>query len=326
VATVVATGPLAPPAPALLAGFGELVVASAGEEEALVPLVGDAVALVVRGGSRVGARVIEAAPSLRVIGRSGVGVDEVDVAAATRRGIPVVFTPEAGAQAVAEGALALTLALAKRLPALDRAVREGRWSARDEIPIGDLEGATLGIVGYGRIGRRLAALARPFGMEVVAADPYARAADIELVGLAELFGRSAFVSLHAPLTPETHGLVDASLLERLPPGAVLVNLARGALVRSLDDLLAALESGRLAGVGLDVFDPEPPDLSHPLFRRRDVLLSPHALGMSARAKERIFREVAEGVAAVLRGERPAAVANPEVYASADRDAGPRRRV
>jgi D-3-phosphoglycerate dehydrogenase / 2-oxoglutarate reductase len=314
VATIVATGPVFPPAPELLAGLGDLVVAPAGDEDTLVALVGDAAALLVRGGSRVSARVIAAAPALCVIGRSGVGVDEVDLEAATQRGIPVVFTPDAGAQAVAEGAMAMLLALAKRLPELDQAVREGRWADRDAIDVGDLEGATLGIVGLGRIGRRLAAHARAFGMEIVAFDPYAEpGGEVEFVPVEALFERSGFVSLHAPLTPETYGLVDSKLLDRLPQGAILVNLARGALVRSLDDLLAALESGRLAGIGVDVFDPEPPDLRHPLFRHPNVLVSPHALGMSRRAKERIFRELAEGIAAVLRGERPAAVANPEVY-------------
>ena len=259
------------------------------------------------------ARVIEAAPGLRVIARTGIGVDEVDVAAATRRGIPVVVVPDAGAQAVAEGALALMLALAKRLTELDQAVRAGRWEERDAVEIRDLEGATLGIVGLGRIGRRLAALARAFGMSVLASDPYAEAGETELVDLATLFERSDYVSLHAPLTDETRGLVDASLLRRLPDGAILVNLARGALIRSLDDVVEALDAGRLGGVGLDVFAEEPPELSHPLFRHERVFLSPHALGMSRRAKSAIARAAAEGVVAVLEGRRPAAVANPEIY-------------
>ena len=312
--TIVATGPVFPPAPDLLRDFGELVVAPDDDEAELLPLVRDAVAVIARGGARIGARLIEEAPELRVIGRSGVGVDRVDVDAATRRGIPVVITPDAGAQAVAEGAIAMMLSLAKRLPLLDRATREGRWEERDRVEIGDFEGSTLGIVGLGRIGRRVAELARPFGMRVVAYDPFAEdAIDVELVDLPALFATSDFVSLHAPLTAETRGLVDESLLARARPGMILVNLSRGALIRSLDDLLAALESGRLAGVGLDVFEPEPPDVSHPLFRDPRVLLSPHALGMSRRAKERIFREMAEGMAAALRGERPPAVANPEIY-------------
>ncbi|MDQ3669393.1 MAG: oxidoreductase [Actinomycetota bacterium] len=310
---IVATGPIAAPAPELLAPFGDLLVARSSDEEELLHLIPEAVALVVRGGgSRVTARVIDAAHELRVIARTGVGVDEVDLDAATRRGVPVVIVPDAGAQAVAEGALALLLALGKRLTLLDRLVREGRWAERDAVEIRDLEGSTLGIVGLGRIGRRLADLGRAVGMTVVAADPYADVAGSE-VDLVTLFERSDFISLHAPLTDETRGMVDASLLARLPDGAILVNLARGALIRSLDDVLEALETGRLGGVGLDVFAEEPPDLSHPLFRHERVLVSPHALGMSRAAKSAIARAAAEGIIAVLRGDRPRAVANPEIY-------------
>lgn len=296
--------------------MGELVVAPSADEEELVRLVPGAVALIVRGGgSFVGERVVAAAPRLRVIARTGIGVDEVDVEAATGRGIPIVIVPDAGVHAVAEGALALMLSLAKQLPLLDRLVREGRWSQRDEIEIRDLAGAALGIVGLGRIGRRLAALATAAGMRVLAFDPYARPEGFELVSLEELFARSDFVSLHAPLTDETRGMVDAALLARAR-SAILVNLARGALVRSLDDLLAALENGHLEGVGLDVFAEEPPDLSHPLFAHPRVLVSPHALGLSRSAKAATARAVAEGILAVLRGERPTAVANPEIYGTA----------
>jgi D-3-phosphoglycerate dehydrogenase len=300
---IVATGLVFPPAEEIL---GEIVVAGEGE---LPRLLAEAEALIVRGGSLITAELIEAAPLLRVIGRSGVGFSEIDLEAASRRGIPVVITPEAGAQAVAEGALTLMLAVAKRLPELDAAVREGRWSFRDEVDLRDLEGSTLGVVGYGRIGRRLARLAEAFDMRVVAHDPYVPEADL---GLPELFEAGDFVSLHVPLTPETRGLVGPDLLARAG-GAILVNLGRGALVSSLDDLLAALEAGSLGGVGLDVFDPEPPDPAHPLFRHPRVVVSPHALGMTRLAKRRIYEEMSLGIAAVLRGERAGAVANPEVY-------------
>ncbi len=303
-----AKGPVPPVAEELL---GEIVVA---DERTLPEVVRDADALIVRGGSYVGAELIESAPRLRVIARSGVGLTEIDLEAATRRGIPVVFTPGAGARAVAEGALALLLALAKQLRVLDRAVRDARWRVRDEIEIRDLAGATLGIVGFGRIGRELARLAAPFEMRLLAHDPYTDGAEgVELVDLATLFAESDFASLHAPLSDETRAMVDGTLLERAKPGLILANLGRGGLVRSLDDLLAGLESGRLGGVGLDVFEPEPPDVSHPLFQHPRVLVTPHALGLSRRARERIFREVAHGILAVLQGERPRAVANPELY-------------
>jgi phosphoglycerate dehydrogenase-like enzyme len=258
-------------------------------------------ALIVRGGTVVTEDDLALAPRLRVIGRSGIGVDNVPVEAARARGIPVVVTPGAGARAVAEGALALILALVKRLPELGAAVREGRWSARDELELGDVDGATLGIVGYGRIGRELADLARGLGMRVLASDPNV---DDAPTPLEVVFAESDVVSLHAPLLDETRGLVNRETLARAKPGLILVNTSRGGLVSSLDDLLGALESGRLAGVGLDVFETEPPDVSHPLFAHPRVIVTPHALGMTQRSRERIFREMAEGVAAVLRGEEP----------------------
>ena len=306
---IVSTGPVWPPAEEIL---GPIAVPPPEELEAALT---EADALIVRGGHEVTARLIEGAPRLKVIGRSGVGVDNVDLEAASRRGIPVVIVPDAGAQAVAEGALALMLALAKDLGALDRAVREGRWEARDELDLWDIGGATVGIVGLGRIGRRVAALVQALEARVLASDPYAEATDgIELVALETLFGESDYISLHAPLTPETRGLVDARVLA-LARGAVLVNLGRGGLISSLDDLLVALESGALRGIGLDVFEPEPPDPRHPLFRHRRVLLSPHALGLSRRARRQLFTEVAEGIAAVLRGDRARVIANPEIYES-----------
>jgi phosphoglycerate dehydrogenase-like enzyme len=300
---IVATGPVPPVAEELL---GPIRVASPGQLQALLP---ETEVLIARGGTIVTAATIAAAPRLRVIARSGIGFSEVDVEAATRRGIPVVLAPTAGAGAVAEGALALILALAKRLPELDRAVKDGRWAERDDADVRDLHGAELGILGYGRIGRRLEALAAAFDMRVRFFDPYVDGG----VTLAGLFAESDVVSIHAPLTDETRGIVDAPLLEQARPGLLLVNVARGALVRSPDDLLAALESGRLGGVGLDVFEPEPPDVSHPLFAHPRVLCTPHALWRTPGALEGIFREMSEGVLAALRGDRPAGVANPELY-------------
>jgi D-3-phosphoglycerate dehydrogenase / 2-oxoglutarate reductase len=293
---IVATGPVHPVAEEIL---GPIVV---GDWRALLP---EAEALILRGDARVTADDVAAAPRLRVIGRSGVGVDNVDVEAARARGIPVVVTPGANARAVAEGALTLALALLKRLPELGTAVRERDWDARDRLELRDAVGATLGVVGYGRIGRELADLARALGMHVLAHDPIV---DEAATPLNALFEGADVVSLHAPLTDETRGIVGPELLGRAKPGLVLVNTARGALVSSLDDLLAALESGRLSGVGLDVFDEEPPDPSHPLFAHPRVVATPHALGLTLGAREAVFRAMAEGVAAVLRGETPQHIA------------------
>jgi phosphoglycerate dehydrogenase-like enzyme len=293
---ILATGPVHPVAEEIL---GPIVV---GDWRARLP---EAEALIVRGDTDVTADDLAAGPKLRVLGRSGVGVDRVDVDAARARGIPVVVTPGANARAVAEGALTLALALLKRLPELGAAVHARDWEARDRLELRDAAGATAGVVGYGRIGREFADLARAIGMHVLAHDPLVDEASTPLDAL---FENADVVSLHVPLTAETRGLVGPELLARAKPGLVLVNTARGALVTSHDDLLAALEDGRLGGVGLDVFEEEPPDPTHPLFAHPRVVVTPHALGQTAGAREAVFRAMAEGVAAVLRGEQPLHVA------------------
>jgi D-3-phosphoglycerate dehydrogenase / 2-oxoglutarate reductase len=271
---------------------------------------------IVRADALVDTAMLDRMPNLQVLARTGVGVERVDVAEATRRGIAVVVTPGAGTHAVAEGALAMILHLVKRLRATTECVARGRWSERGAITLGDLDGATIGIVGYGRIGRRVGHLARAFGMTVLAHDPYlahdhcvAPTDAVELVGLEELSARSQVVTLHLPLTPKTHHLVDADFLAAMPVGSILVNCGRGGLL-DLDAAARALADGHLAGLGLDVFDPEPPT-HHPVFDRTDVVLSPHVLGLSVGATRATFTAAAQGVADVLSGRRPAALANPE---------------
>jgi D-3-phosphoglycerate dehydrogenase len=274
----------------------------------------DAAGAIVRADALVDTAMLDRMPNLRVLARTGVGVERVDVAEATRRGIAVVVTPGAGTHAVAEGALAMILHLVKRLRATTECVARGRWSERGAITLGDLDGATIGIVGYGRIGRRVGHLAHAFGMTVLAHDPYLapdadlRCADsVEFVGLDDLRSRSHVVTLHLPLTPETHHLVDAAFLAAMPAGSILVNCGRGGLL-DLDAAAHALAAGRLAGLGLDVFDPEPPT-HHPVFDRTDVVLSPHVLGLSVGATRATFTAAAKGAADVLSGRRPAALAN-----------------
>lgn len=265
---------------------------------------------VVRADPTVDRALLDRMPRLRVIARTGVGTDRIDLAAASERGIPVVITPGTGSQAVAEGALALTLALVKRLRVTTGLVREGRWAQRDGIQLGDLAGATMGIVGYGRIGQATARLAAAFGMRVLAHDPYAAVVEpARPATLDELFAVSDVISLHLPLTPGTRHVVDAARLAATKPGAVLVNCGRGGLL-DLDAAYDALRSGTLAGVGLDVYDSEPPE-HHPIFDHPDVVLSPHLMGLSRRASALTFAAAARGVAAVLDGQEPAAVANPD---------------
>jgi phosphoglycerate dehydrogenase-like enzyme len=268
-----------------------------------------AVGAIVRADVVVDAALLARAPRLRVIARTGVGVDLVDVAAATDRGLPVVITPGSGTRAVAEGVFALVLHLVKRLGPLTSLVREGRWAQRGELPVGDLDGATIGIVGYGRIGRRVADLAEAFGMRVLAHDPISPAPAVrDCSDLHDLVAAADVLTLHLPLTDRTHHLVDRNLLAGVRPGAVLVNCGRGGLI-DLDAVLDALTTRRLGGVGLDVFDTEPP-AHHPLFDHPDVVLTPHLMGLTRRATVATFTDAARGVADVLAGRHPHAVANP----------------
>lgn len=314
-AHVVCAGPVPRIVETRLRPYAPLVSVPATDEDALAAAGRGAVAILARAATPVTARVIAAAPGLRVIGRSGVGVDNVDLDAATRRCIPVVVTPYAGVDAVAEGALSLLLALGRRLPALTAAVRDGHWSERDSADMLDIRDSRVGIVGLGRIGTRLAQLVLSLGGHVLGHDPFVTQPPpgISLAGLDELFARSHFISLHVPLTEGTRGLVDARLLSSCQPGTILVNAARGGLISSLDDLWHALDSGNLGGVGLDVFDHEPPDVSHPLFHDPRVILTPHALALSRRGRERIFEDMCAGVEAALQGQHAPHIANPAIY-------------
>lgn len=269
----------------------------------------EAVGAIVRAHVVVDAAALDSMPALRVIARTGVGTEKVDVAEATRRGIPVIITPGSNTQAVAEGALAHLLTLTKALPRLTSLVREGEWSTRSQVTVGDLHGGLLAILGYGRIGRSVGQLARAFGMSVIAYDPYLSEADVRLASsVEEAVSGATHISVHLPGTPETAGLIGREIIESLTPGAILVNLARGEVV-DLDALLWGLESGQLAGVGLDVFPEEPP-VHHPLFDHENVVLSPHVMGLTTQSTAETFRQAAAGIADFLAGNTPEHVASP----------------
>jgi D-3-phosphoglycerate dehydrogenase len=315
---IIATGPILPVAEEILGRFGTIEIAAQTDETSLMSMMDRTVALIVRGLVPITAALIESATGLRVIGRTGSGFENVDIQAATRRGIPVVFAPAVGSKPVAEATLAMLLALAKQLPDLDRKTRGGDWTARSRAVIRDLDGALLGIIGLGRIGREVARLAQAFGMQVMACDPAVsaeagRALKVEMTTLDYLLENSDFISVHAPLTSETRGMINRERLSRLKPGAIFVNMARGGLVESLDVIHEALESGRLAGAGLDVFPVQPPDTSHPIFRHPRLLCSPHTIGLSQKAAQGIFTLMSQGMADVLEGRAPENVVNPEVF-------------
>ncbi|MFK8253242.1 hydroxyacid dehydrogenase [Ancylobacter terrae] len=261
---------------------------------------------------------IAAAPDLRVIGVHGIGTDPVDVEEATRRGICVVNTPGANVRAVAEQALALTLALAKSVPAADAAARRGDFGFKYRAPLRELAGAVFGVVGFGGIGQATAALARAFGMRVVgysrsrADEDFAAAGVTRLASLEELLAVSDVVSLHLPSVPATRGIIDAAALARMKPGAFLVNTSRGALIDE-PALIEALAARRIGGAGLDVFAREPLSPDSPLAGFDNVVLSPHVAGSAVEALERTALMVAEQVVDALHGRRPRHLVNPTVW-------------
>lgn len=267
-------------------------------------------------GVRWDAARMDAAPRLRVLSRIGVGYDNIDVAAATARGIMVCYTPQAPTISTAEHALALMFAVAKTICIGDRDVRAGRWHAAFWTLKGmELDGRTLGLVGAGRIGARVATAAKAIGMRVLVFDPYldaARAAELgaERVGSLEvLLAESDVVSLHAPATPQTHRMIDAARLAQMKRGALLINTARGALVDE-DALVAALRSGHLGGAGLDVFDREPIAPDHPLLQLDNVVLTDHIASHTWAGHHRLYETAARQALQALRGEKPAGLLNP----------------
>ncbi|MGE0717045.1 MAG: NAD(P)-dependent oxidoreductase [Alphaproteobacteria bacterium] len=268
-------------------------------EAALAAALPDADAVVlVNERPHLTAAMIAAAPRLRLACRNGAGLDNFDADALAARGIPLVGTGDANADAVAEHALYLLLALFKRGPAYDRSVRAGMWQRRPDVR--ELRGRTAAVVGYGRIGRRIATLVRAFGMRVLAVDPSLSMNDGQIVAcdLATALAAADAVVLALPLTPATRGLIDAPALALMKPDAVLVNVARGGIVDQAA-LVAALRAGRLAGAGLDVLAVEPPSPDDPLLGRDDVVLSPHVAASCPEAVDRVALACADAVIAGL---------------------------
>src|SRR5579863_715868 len=293
------------------------VVYLAGKMDGVKTEIRDADALIVRSATKVTAELIQGAPQLRAIGRAGVGVDNVDLAAATQRGIVVMNTPGGNATSVAEHTMALILGLARRIPQADSLLKLGKWEKKTLQGI-EVRGKTLGLIGLGKIGMEVARRAEAFEMNVVAFDPYvssmvAREQNVKLVTLDELLKASDFISLHSSLTPETTHLINSKTLAGAKPGIRIINCARGELV-SEKELLAALESGQVAGAGLDVFETEPPAnpgiASHP-----NVIATPHIAGSTEEAQEIVGIRIAEQVRDyLLQGVARNAVNMPSVSA------------
>jgi D-3-phosphoglycerate dehydrogenase len=282
----------------------------------------DADAVIVGTKSHHDAAMMARAPRLKVIARTGIGYDNIDLAAASAAGICVVNTPEAPTESTAEFTIALLFAVARRIAAADHNAKAGIWKLDPDVMGFDLADKSLGLVGFGRIARRVAEMARAIRMRVSAFDPFVTASVMAEAGvtpcadLPELLQGSQLLSLHAPLGPATRRLIGADQLALLPAGAVLINTARGPLIDE-EAVLASLASGRLAGAGIDVWEREPVSAGNPLFLHPRVVATPHMAAFTNEGRRRSHVAAAEFVLATLRGEMPATLVNPAVW--------PRRR-
>lgn len=265
---------------------------------------------IVRASYRCDQVLFEQMPNLKVLARTGVGVDSVDLDEADRRNIIVLTTPGANSRAVAEGAFAHILALSKRLQPLTKLVREDNWNAKDNYPVGDLSGETLGVIGYGRIGKIMVNLAHAFEMKTIVFDPNVEV-PVHLQGdLFTLFAQSDYISLHIPYSPENSQLINQSSISQMKDGVVLVNCSRGGLI-NLDDALAALSTGKVGGIGLDAFENEPPK-HHPIFDHENAVLTPHLMGLSRKSTVATYQMAAQGVRDVLEDSNSNSIANMRV--------------
>ena len=270
----------------------------------LIQAVGDCDALIVRGRTKVAAEIFEAAKKLKVVGRAGVGVDNIDLESARKHNITVVNAPTATTQAVAELAFGLMLALARDIPRADGAMKKGDW-LKKELQGAELSGKTLGVIGYGRIGTEMGKRASAFGMNVVAYDPLLQEDGIKALGadpvsIQELYEWSDFISLHLPLNVQTRDLIGPMAFSQMKDGVRIVCAARGGIIDE-SALLAALNSGKVAGAALDVFAAEPPGATD-LVKHPKVIATPHIGAQTAEAQARAAEDIANEVLAALRGE------------------------
>ena len=298
---------LDPAREALAAVDPDLRIAEDASVGKILAVAADAEALLVTYG-QINAEVIAGLNNCKVIGRFGIGIDNIDIPAATEKGIVVTYAPVYCLDEVSDHAMALLLSLARKVTFGANLVDGGRWEMPAVVPIHRLRGRTLGLVGLGNIPQALVPKAQAFGIEIIAADPYCPDAvfdrmGVEKVELDDMLVRSDYVSVHAPLTPETEKMFNAEAFKKMKPGAFLINTARGPLV-DIDDLAAALDAGEIAGAALDVLPSEPPGADNPLVGRTDVILTPHTGFYSEDALLDLQTTVAEDVARVLTGEAP----------------------
>lgn len=316
---VVLAGPIHPLGHANLEREARVVVCEDETEDGFLKVAAEADGLLFRVRPRCTESLMAACKRLKVVGRHGVGLDTVDIPAATRLGVAVVHAPGSNSQAVAEHALMLMLACVKRTRQIDRMTRAGDWSARRDVRNTELGGKTLGIVGVGNVGRRVARFCAALGMRVLGYDPYVPADELRRRGvepvpsLETLLPQVDVLTCHTPLTPETRGMIDPRTLGLMKRGAILINTSRGP-VQQEEALFEALTRGHLAAAGLDVFEQEPAPTDSKLFNLDNVVCSTHVAGVTVEATETATLQVTGEMLRVLRGEMPDVLVNPEVQA------------
>ncbi|MCU0512419.1 MAG: hypothetical protein MUE40_07595 [Anaerolineae bacterium] len=301
----------------ILTGADGLRVSAPGKlsPEQLTAAVADADALLIRSGVKITPAVFAAAPRLKAVARAGVGVDNVDLEAATAHGVVVMNTPGGNTISTAEHTFGLMLALARFIPQGDASLKAGKWDRKTFVGV-ELRGKTLGLIGFGRIGQAVALRAQAFQMTVIAYDPYLPqdvfdSLKVEAVPLETLYARADFISLHTLLNDSTRGLINADTIARMKDGVRIVNAARGALINDAD-LAAALKSGKVAGAALDVYEPEPPPADHPLIGLPNVIDTPHLAASTSDAQVVVALEAAELIRDYLLQQVTQNVCNPAV--------------
>ena len=294
-----------------------VVITNSGEPKDMLPALRDADGVIIRIGS-IDRATMEQCPKLRAIGRPGVGVDDVDVAAATELGIPVVIAPGANTRSVAEHAMAMMFACAKDLIRSDREMRKGNFAVRSSYKAYELQGRTLGLIGSGAIGSVFAEMAAGIGMKILVYDPYVPAEKIEAQGygyrtqVEDILREADVVSIHTPLTDATRGMIGEEELRMMKPDGILINCARGGIVAEAA-LGRALDENWIHSAGTDVVVHEPIDPKDPIFAHESIVVSPHMAGQTREAAAGVATLAAKGVLAVIRGEKWAKICNPKAY-------------
>jgi D-3-phosphoglycerate dehydrogenase len=297
-----------------LEGKGEIVIPNNGDSDVILDTLKDADAFILRIG-KIDRKAIEACKVLKVITRPGVGVDNVDVAAATEAGIPVVICPASNAQAVAEHALSLMLSISKNIVESDRETRKGNFAVRNQYKAVDIIGKTVSILGFGNIGKALAKMCRGIGMQVCVYDPYVSSGDDDYTYCSEMkaaIEMGDYISLHMPSLPQTRGMIDDAVFDVMKPNAFFINCARGDIVNEAA-LIRALEAKKIAGAAVDVLVEEPMAATHPLMAMDNCIITPHMAAQTQETTGAMVKMAVDGTLAVLNGTQWPHVCNPEVY-------------